>query len=99
MIQKESVKAVSTLYKHKLLARKQDIFDLNTKIDPKVLSSARKFRRHMVKFKETTRKMLNYNEGNTETQYLTKEVERLSCVIDEMADDMAKQLKDQTEMN
>jgi len=49
------------------LARKHDIFDQNTKIDPKLLSSARKFRSHMVKFKETTRKMLNYNEGNTES--------------------------------
>ena len=64
MIQKESVKAVATLYRHKLLARKQDIFDVNAKIDPKLLSSARIFREHMVKFKETTRKLFNYNEGN-----------------------------------
>lgn len=48
----------------------------------------------MVKFKETTRKMLNYNEGNTESQYLIKEVERLSCRVDEMSDDMARSIKD-----
>lgn len=90
MIQRESVKAVATLYKHKLLARKQDIFDVNTKIDPKLLSSARTFRKHMVKFKETTRKMFNYNEGNTETQYISKEVERLSCRVDEITDELER---------
>jgi len=37
---------------------------VNAKIDPKLLSSARIFREHMVKFKETTRKLFNYNEGN-----------------------------------
>lgn len=36
------------------------------KIDPKVLSSARKFRKHMVNFKEIAMKMKNYNDGNTD---------------------------------
>eukprot|EP00347_Sterkiella_histriomuscorum_P018433 403345527 len=99
LIQKESVKAVATLYKHKLLSKKQDIFDVNTKIDPKLLSSARTFRRHMVKFKETTRKMFNYNEGNTETQYISKEVERLGCRVDEISDELDDQRKQQNEMN
>ena len=42
----------------------------------------------MVKFKETTRKMFNYNEGNTETQYISKEVERLGCRVDEISDEL-----------
>lgn len=76
------------MYRHKLLARKTDIFDTTNKIDPKLLSSARKFRKHMVNFRETTRRMFSFNEGNTELQYITKEVERLEVKVHEIADEV-----------
>jgi len=38
----------------------------------------------MIRFKETARKMHFYNEGNTEGQYLTKEVERLSLKVEDL---------------
>ena len=82
------MQAVTTLYRHKLLARKEDIYDETKKIDPKLLSSAREFRTQMVKFKDTTRKMLSFNEGNTEMQYLTKEVEKLGLKVNEMKEDL-----------
>ncbi len=54
------------------------------KIDPKVLSSARKFRKHMVNFKEIARKMKNYNDGNTDLQYIIKEVERIQYTVEDV---------------
>lgn len=42
----------------------------------------------MIKFKETTRKMFQFNEGNTESQYITKEVERLGFRVHDLADEL-----------
>jgi hypothetical protein len=78
LIQKEAGRAVVTLYRHKLLSRKNDIFVQETnKIDPKVLSSAREFRKHMIKFREIAKKMNRFNDGNTDLQFIIKEVERI----------------------
>ncbi len=78
LIQKEAGRAVVTLYKHKLFSKKNNILNMETnKIDPKVLSSAREFRKHMLSFREITREMNQMTDGNTDLQYIIKEVERL----------------------
>ena len=84
------MQAVTTLYRHKLLARKEDIYDETKKIDPNLLKSAREFRKQIVKFKETTRRMLSYNEGNSELQHITKEIESLSYRMNDMQDEMGE---------
>eukprot|EP00347_Sterkiella_histriomuscorum_P017263 403350062 len=98
-IQQESVRAVTTLFKHKLLTNRQDIYDPNVKIDPKVLSSARLFRKHMVRFKELNRKVRNYQQGNSETTYIAKEVERLGIIVEQIGDELEVKKKINAQMN
>lgn len=62
-IQRCVTAAVSTLFKHKLISKKQAFLDENAQIDPKVLQSAREFRKHMVSFKEQTKKLHSIIEG------------------------------------
>lgn len=58
MLIKESVTAVGQLYRHNLIARKNDILDNEINhIDPELLSYAREFRKHMIKFKDATRQL------------------------------------------
>ena len=99
LIQKEAGKAVVTLFKHKLLSRKSDIFVEETnKIDPKVLQSARQFRKHMVNFKEIARKMKNYNDGNTDLQYIIKEVERITFTVEDVTGQLEQEQKATSEI-
>ena len=38
----------------------------------------------MVNFKEIARKMKNYNDGNTDLQYIIKEVERIQYTVEDV---------------
>ena len=43
--------------------------------------------------------MLAYNEGNTEIQYLTKEIERLSSTVRDINEEMEERKKESKEIN
>ena len=43
--------------------------------------------------------MLAYNEGNTEIQYLTKEIERLSTTVRDINEEMEERKKESKEIN
>ena len=91
--------AVSSLYIHNKRARSlsshKTLSDTlsSVEIDPKVLETARVFRKHMIEVKNITKEMYAFNTGHSEMQFLTNKVDRLGDRVDIMSQDMEIQKK------
>ena len=97
-LQHQACQAVSTIFKHNLIARQNDLMGKN-KVDKNLLSSAREFRKQMVTFKETIKRIRSYNMGNTEIQHISNEVTNLGERVSMMQDQLNEQKKVQDNIN